>query len=196
MSPVKVLSGAVDRYNQSTTETEKKVKDLLPLLPAFEKLQLQVVGSNTVQFVLGRADIMSCAEQYLARFFRSEGAGGAPSGQPSTKGGEAGLDYVLRLPSRNVYLKMLDTVDDTEASRLRELARELNPAEVWVFSDGGETLDERLDPVFVSEGKVLRGRLRSMTNAAMLYEFFGRKFSVASEPLADGTAKITIKLAS
>jgi hypothetical protein len=96
-------------------------------------------------------------------------------------GPEAQFDYVLRLPSRNIFLKLAEELSDEDASKLLDVARKLNPAEVVVIADRGHSVSVQLDPVFASENKVLRGRFRSMSTEELLSAFFGRKFAVRAD---------------
>lgn len=195
-SPLSVLTSAATKYNEEAEKTKGMVKDLLPLLPGFEKLQITAVGSNAVSLVMQRQDLLSCAEVYLSKVFRFEGSDSAPSSAPEGGGGEARFDYLLRLPLKSVYLKVVEELDETEVSSLLDFGRRTNPAEVWVVADAGRSVDQRLDPVFISESKILRGRVKSVTTAEMLREFFGGRFTVALEKLEQGSLKVTLRLAA
>ena len=195
-SPINVLTSAATKYNEDAEKTKGLVKDLLPLIPGYEKLQVSVVGSNTVSLVMQRQDLLSCAEVYLSKVFKMDGSSGAPSG-PTRSGSDEGVfPYVLRLPSKTVYLKVVEQLTETELSSALAFARKANPAEVWIVSDTGKSIDQRLDPVFVSESKILRGRVKSVTTAEMLREFFGGKFAVALERLEQGALKVTLRLSA
>ncbi|MDG6901414.1 MAG: hypothetical protein JRM80_05575 [Nitrososphaerota archaeon] len=195
-SPLTVLTSAATKYNEEAEKTKGMVKDLLPLLPGFEKLQITAVGSNAVSLVMQRQDLVSCAEVYLSKVFKFEGSDSAPSGVPKGEGGEAQFDYLLRLPFKSVYLKVVEELGETEVSSLLGFARGANPAEVWVVADAGRSVDQRLDPVFVSESKILRGRVKSVTTAEMLREFFGGRFAVTLEKPDRGSLKVTLRLAA
>jgi hypothetical protein len=193
-SPLNVLTNAATKYNEDAEKTKGMVKDLLPLLPGFEKLQISVVGSNAVSFVMQRQDLQSCAEVYLSKVFKLQGSDGSPSGSPQGEGGGAMFGYVLRLPFKSVYLKVVEVLDEAEASKLLDFARKANPAEVWIVADAGKSIDQKLDPVFVSENKVLRGRVKSVATVEMLREFFGGRFSVALERLDQNSQRVTLRL--
>lgn len=77
-----------------------------------------------------------------------------------------------------------------------EIAKELNPSEVWLLVDGGEAIDEFLEPVFVNENTVLRGRLKTVTTAEMLSDLFGKEFDVTVAPQDDGSDKVVLRLRS
>ena len=194
-SPVSVLASAAAKYNEAGEKTREKVNDLLPLLPGVEKLKIQIAGPDAVSFVLQRDDIRTYAEQYLRQFFALEGANGAPGGPPPAAGGLAEFDYVLRLPSRSVYIKVVETLTKEDASRVLGIAKRMNPAEVWVFEDQGEAVDLKLDPVFISENVVQRGRMRTVTAAEMLQELFGRNFYVTVGARTRESLEIVLRLA-
>lgn len=195
VSPLSLVSNAAARYNEETDKARKKVNDLLPLLPGIEKLKVEALAPGEASVVLQREDVRSCAEQYLVRAFKAEGAERARSGTPNPGSIEGRLDHVIRLPSRGVYLKLLEELTDAEAESLRDLARKMNPAEVWVVADRGPRLDEQMEPVFTSEGKILRGRFRSVPTADLLSGFFGGRFDVSTEKVPPGALKVTLKLA-
>lgn len=191
-SPLNVLSDAVTKYNEDAEKTKELVKDLLPLIPGFERLHLTVVGSNAVSLVMKRQDLLSCAEMYLSKLFMLEGAAGAPAGPPP-EGEEGGFQYVLRLPFKNVYLKVVEELTAAEASRILDFASRRNPVELWIVSDKGLRLDQRLDPVFVSESKILRGRVKSVPTAEMLRVFFGERFAVTLERRDQDSVEVTLR---
>ena len=192
-SPLGVITSAANTYNRTVKEHEEKIGDLVPLLPGIEKLHVEVTGQDTVTLTLERQDVQVCARQYLGRLFSLEGSAGAPSGSPSSSA-ESTFDYVLRLPSRNVYLKMVDELSGAEAARLLGVARALNPAEVLVVADKGTKMDERLDPVFVSENKVARGRFRTMSTMELLSAFFGDKFALTFESSGSEAMRVSLRL--
>jgi hypothetical protein len=193
-SPISVLTQAATRYNEDAEKTKGMVRDLLPLIPGYEKLQITVVGSNAVSLVMQRQDLLICAEAYLSKVFKQEGSSGAPAGKPMGESERDMFAYVLQLPLKSVYLKVVANLSDEEISRTVEYAKKVNPAEVWVVADTGKGIDQKLDPVFVSESKILRGRVKSVPTAAMLREFFGGRFSVALEPVEQNSLKITLRL--
>jgi hypothetical protein len=195
-SPLNVLTAAATKYNEDAEKTKGLVRDLLPLIPGFEKLQITVVGSNAVSLVMQRQDLLSCGEVYLSKVFKQEGADGAPAGPPMGEGEKQMFPYVLRLPFKSVYLKVVEDLTLSEASSLVDFARKVNPAEVWVVVDSGRSFDQKLDPVFVSENKILRGRVKSVSTAEMLREFFGGKFAVALERVDQNSVKVTLRLAA
>jgi len=195
-SPINVLTSAATKYNEDAEKTKGLVRDLLPLIPGYEKLQVSVVGSNAVSLVMQRQDLLSCAEVYLSKVFKLEGSGNAPAGPTRTDSEESMFPYVLRLPFKSVYLNVVEQLTDEGVSRILEFARKANPAEVWIVSDSGKRVDQRLDPVFVSENKILRGRVKSVTTAEMLREFFGGKFGATLEKLDQGSLKVTLRLSS
>ncbi len=193
-SPVRLLSSAMDRYNKATEETTKKVNDLLPLLPWLERLQLNVEGPRTVSLVMRKEDMGSGLEQYLLTRFRKEGAGGVKFGEPPGIREKSEFDYALRLPGRSIYAKIAGTLTGPDRERYQEIARRLNPSEVWLLVNGGEGVDDVMDPVFVNENTVLRGRLKSVTTTEMLSEFFGKEFDVMVEPREDGSDRVVLHL--
>lgn len=193
-SPLRLLTSTVESYNKAADETTKKVNDILPLLPWLEKLQLNVEGPRTISLVLGKEEIGSSLEQYLFRRFKGDGASGATFGAPSGSREKAEFDYSLRLPLKNVYARASRTLTAADRERYLEVARRVNPSEVWLLTDGGESVDELMDPVFVSENTVLRGRLKSVTTTEMLSEFFGKEFDVRVEPQEDDSDKVVLHL--
>lgn len=193
-SPVGLLLSAADRYNQATEETAKKVNDLVPLLPWLERLQLKVEGPRTASLLMRREDAESGLEQYLLRRFQSEGANGAKFGDPPGSREKTEFEYALRLPMRNIYTKFVGTLTGRERERYSEIAKRLNPSEVWLLVDGGEGVDDLMDPVFVSENVVLRGRLKSVTTTEMLSELFGKEFDVRVDPQSDGSLRVALSL--
>ncbi|MDG6916980.1 MAG: hypothetical protein JRM85_05225 [Nitrososphaerota archaeon] len=195
-SPTKLLTSAVDRYNRQTEETTKKMNDLYPLLPWLERLQLNVEGPRTVSLVMRMEDIESGLEQYLTRRFLSQGAGGAKLEVPPGRSEKAEFDHVLRLPGKNVYTKTAGTITPSDKERYMEIAKRLNPSEVWLLIDGGEDMDELMEPVFVNENTVLRGRLKTVTTTEMLSELFGKEFDVMVEPQDDGAERVVLHLRS
>jgi hypothetical protein len=195
-SPLSVLTNAATKYNEDAEKTKGMVKDLLPLLPGFERLQIGVVGSNAVSIIMQRQDLQSCAEVYLSKVFKQQGAEGSPSGPPQGLGGEAMFDYVLRLPLKSVYLRVVEILSEAEESKLLDFARTANPAEVWIVADAGKSIDQKLDPVFISESKILRGRIKSVSTVEMLREFFGGRFAVGLERLDQNSQRITLRLTS
>ena len=192
-SPLGIITSAANTYNRTVERQGEKIEDLLPLLPGVERLNVEVSGPDAVTFTLQKQDVASCAEQYLARLFRSEGAAGSRAGPASPSGEESRFDYVLRLPSKNVYLKLEDELTEEGATRLLGAARKLNPAEVIVVARGGVSVDEVLDPVFVSENKILRGRVRTMPTSELLSAFFGDRFVPAFEPEGEAI-RVTLRL--
>ncbi len=195
-SPTKLLTSAVDRYNRQTEETTKKMNDLYPLLPWLERLQLNIEGPRTVSLVMRMEDIESGLEQYLTRRFLSQGAGGAKLEVPPGRSEKAEFDHVLRLPGKNVYTKTAGTITPSDKERYMEIAKRLNPSEVWLLIDGGEDMDELMEPVFVNENTVLRGRLKTVTTTEMLSELFGKEFDVMVEPQDDGAERVVLHLRS
>lgn len=195
-SPVRLLSSTIENYNKATEETTKKVHDILPLLPWLEGLQLNVEGSRTVSLVMRKEDLGSSMEQYLLRRFKGEGASSAKFGEPPGSREKTEFEYALRLPTRNIYTKISRTLTPSDREHYLEIAKRLNPSEVWLLVDGGEKVDELMDPVFVRENVVLYGRLKSVTTSEMLSEFFGREFDVTVEPQDDGSDKVALHLRS
>jgi hypothetical protein len=195
-SPTKLLTSALDRYNKQADETTKKMSDLYPMLPWLERLQLNVEGPRTVSLVMRKEDMDSSLEQYLIRRFLAEGAGSAKLGAPPGKREKAEFDHVLRLPGKSVYTKTAGTMTGSDRERYMEIAKELNPSEVWLLVDGGEAIDEFLEPVFVNENTVLRGRLKTVTTAEMLSDLFGKEFDVTVAPQDDGSDKVVLRLRS
>lgn len=193
-SPLGVITSAANTYNQTVKDQDEKVGDLLPLLPGIEKLHVEVTGPDSVVVTLEKQDVEGCAEQYLRRLFTSGGAAGARAGVPSTSVAESIFDYVLRLPSKNVYLKMEEDLSEAEATRLLGAAKSLNPAEVLVVADKGVRMEERLDPVFVSENKVMRGRVWTMSRIGLLSAFFGDRFAVALESSGSEAVRVSLRL--
>jgi len=193
-SPLTLIANAATKYNEEAATATDKVSDFLSLLPGVEKLKMEVVGMGAVSLVLERRDIGVCAEQYLRRVFKVEGSEGAPRGGPHRGGEGPGYDFCLRLPAKTVYLKLLKTLYDEDIPRYREGLRKFNPAEFWIMADNGRMLDERLDPIFVSENKVFRGRLKAMKTADMLYESFDRRFRVEMAPEGDDSVKLVLRL--
>lgn len=195
-SPLSVLAAAADKYNADAEKTKGMVRNLLPLIPGFEKLQMTTVGSNAVSLLLQPQDLLSCAEVYLSRVFKLEGADGAPSGPPAGEFEKAMFPYVLRLPLKSVYLKVVEELTEVQLSKYVDFARRVNPAEVWLVADRGQSIDQRMDPVFVSENKTLRGRVKTVFTSEMLGEFFGRKFGIELQRLDFGAARVTLRLLS
>lgn len=193
-SPVRLLSSAMDRYNKATEETTKKVNDLIPLLPWLERLQLNVEGPRTISLVMRKEDMGSGLEQYLLEAFRDEGAAGMKLVEPPGSREKSEFDYALRLPAKNVYAKIVGTLTQDDRARYLEAAMRLNPSEVWLLVDGGESVDELMDPVFVNENMILRGRLKSVTTTEMLSGFFGKEFDVMVDPQEDGSDKVVLHL--
>ncbi|MDG7007069.1 MAG: hypothetical protein JRN06_02355 [Nitrososphaerota archaeon] len=193
-SPLVALSSAVERYNTSVGKTKAKADDLLALLPGIERLRMEVLTPGEVALVLQRQDIVNCAEQYLRTVFVRDGSKGAMASPARAIGGEAQFDSVLRLPSKSVYLKSVSKLSQSEASKFLEAGRELNPAEVWIFADEGAMIDEHLDPVFISENKVMSGRVKSVLTADMLSELFGHRFAVSLGEKTDREVNVTLRL--
>ena len=193
-SPISVLTDAATKYNADAEKTKGIVRDLLPLIPGYEKLQITIIGSNAVSLVMQRQDLLSCAEVYLSRQFKRDGSEGARAGVPGGEVERGIFPYVMHLPLKSVYLKVVENLSDEEITKLLEHAKKVNPAEVWVIADTGKGIDERLEPVFVSESKILRGRVKSVPTAAMLREFFGGRFSVALDPTGQKSVKVTLRL--
>jgi hypothetical protein len=193
-SPLGIISSAANRYNETVQKPSEKIDDLLPLLPGIEKLQVEVTSPETVTLTLQREDVSWCAEEYLSKTFSREGARGAISRTLASSGVEAEFDRVLRLPSKNIYLKLAVELPEDEAKRLLEVARKLNPAEVLVVTDRGGGLDVRFDPVFVSENRVLRGRFRTISTTELLAGFFGSRFESRVEFVNDETVRVTLRL--
>ena len=194
-SPLSLIASAANTYNQTVQKPDDKIGDILPLLPGIEKLNVEVKGPDSVTFTLQKQDVRSCAEQYLRREFSSDGALGARGGPPSPSGNESQFDYVLRLPSRNVYLKMEKELSEEKAVRFRGAARSLNPAEVLIVADNGVKMDELFDPVFVSENRVMRGRLRTVSTPELLSAFLGGRFSPTFELLDGEAVRVTAEFA-
>ena len=192
-SPLGIISSAASRYNATVQKPGEKIGDLLPLLPGIEKLHVETSGPDGVTLTLQREDVTWCAEEYLAKVFGREGAAGARSGAPVGKA-EEGFDRVFRLPSRNVYLKLMAELTDRDAEKLLEATRALNPSEVIVIADRGGSKDTLLDPVFVSENRVMRGRFRTISTAELVSEFFGKRFEASVEPMADGAVRVAVRL--
>lgn len=195
-SPLSLVSNAAARYNEEAGRTRDKVNDLLPLLPGIERLKVEVLAPGEVSVTLQRHDVLTCADQYLVGVFKGEGADRARAGVPSPASVEGKMDHVIRLPSRSIYLKLFENLTDADVGSMRELAKRLNPAEVWVVADVGPRFDERMDPVFTSEGKVLRGRLKGISTADMLSGLFGGRFDVFTGRAQTEGVKVTLKLAS
>ena len=124
----------------------------------------------------------------------SGGRAGRPDhDQQSGHGAEAQFDSVLRLPSRTVYAKVVHELTDQEKDRLLSLGRRLNPAEVWIFADSGPKIDMRLDPVFMAENRLRRGRIVSVSTADMLSELFGQRFAVTVQSSSTDVVSVTLK---
>lgn len=191
-SPLSLLTSAAARYNENTQTTEEKVNDLLALLPGIEKLKIETVGPGKVSLQLQRQDIRSYVEQYLVRVFSREGAVGTTALSAPAQG-EAQFDCVLRLPSRAIYAKVIHTLTSQEESQLLSLGRKLNPAELWIFADSGPKIDVRLDPVFMAENRLRRGRIVSVSTAEMLSELFGHRFAVTVESSSVDDVKVTLR---
>ena len=192
-SPLVIITSAADTYNRTVQKPGEQIGDLLPLLPGVENLHVEVNGPDSVTITLQKQDIRACAEQYMEREYGPEGSAGARAGPPSPSGDESLFDHVLRLPSRNVYLKMEEELQEAEAASILRASRSLNPADVLIVADKGVAIDERLDPVFVSENKVMRGRVRTMSTSELVSAFFGKKFTSAIEPL-DEAVRVTLRL--
>ncbi|MDG6965986.1 MAG: hypothetical protein JRM75_04915, partial [Nitrososphaerota archaeon] len=94
----------------------------------------------------------------------------------------------------SIYAKIAGTLTGPDRERYQEIARRLNPSEVWLLVNGGEGVDDVMDPVFVNENTVLRGRLKSVTTTEMLSEFFGKEFDVMVEPREDGSDRVVLHL--
>ena len=193
-SPVRLLSSAMERYNKATEETSKKLNDILPLLPWLESLELNVEGPRTVSLVMSKGAMSSSVEQYLIRRFRKEGAHGATFGRPPGGREKAEFEYALRLPSKTIYVRIARTFTASDRQHYLEVARLLNPSEVWLFVNNGEAVDEPMDPVFVGADSVLRGRLKSVTTAEMLSEFFRNEFDVVVDPQDDGSYRVVLHM--
>ena len=195
-SPLGIITSAANRYNETVERPAERIGDLLPLLPGIEKLRVEVNGAGSVALTLERGEVSSCAEEYLRRLYSLEGGGRTRVGVPSSAEGGGTFGHVLRLPSRNIYLKVTEELTQQEAASLLDLARRMNPSEVLIVADTGAGADERLDPVFVSENKIMRGRFRSISTAEMLAGFFGNRFTSQVEFITPEEVKVTLGLRS
>lgn len=193
-SPLSLLTAASARYNEALERTEGKVKDVLPLLPSVERMRIEVVAAGTVSLVLPRDELGAFVERYMQTELGQEGAADCRSSPPSRLGEEARFDFVLRLPSRDAYAKMVNALTEDQAAILLEAARKLNPAETFVVADSGPKMDVELDPVFISENKILRGRFRALPTSDLLASLMGGRFAVTTLSAGRDETMFNLKL--
>ena len=176
MSPVGLATAAVDQYQRMEKDLKEQQKELTNLYADIGQLNIQIEGMSRLSLSLSRDQLLMLIESYLNVIFMSEGIG---SLELRTIDKQSGFDGILNLPHRSVFVKLYNTTpDDSVIEKELETAKSLNPSEVWIFSyDGSRRIDIRLDPAFLGENRVIRGRFRMMPFSDLLKLTSGGKFT-------------------
>ncbi|MDG6906412.1 MAG: hypothetical protein JRN20_11570 [Nitrososphaerota archaeon] len=175
MSPVGLASAAVDQYQRMEKVVESQQRELENLFADIGQLDLQIEGTSRISLSLSRDQLLILIGNYLNSTFIREGNGRL---ELANMQGSEGFDAILNLPSRSVFVMLRNTsLDGIAVEKDLELAKSLNPSEVWIFGfSEQQRMDVKLDPVFVGENTVLRGRFRIIPVSDMLKEVSDGKF--------------------
>jgi hypothetical protein len=186
VSPAAVLTRIVEEFEdvreQMGVERDRLqsvVSDLDRLNPAFQ--------NGKLAFDLDRTTALDLIATFLKKSFVKEGGtAGTFRILPAQLAKGRHYDAELKLPDRSVYTRLLfrDLGEDEMSSYLEE-AHRAAPSEYWVFSFKEDSLDFRLQPVFVSENKVIFGRLRYLPLMRLLEEMLGKHYRLSATQKGD-----------
>ena len=99
-----------------------------------------------------------------------------------------------------MFVKLYDEdPDESVVEKELETAKSLNPSEVWLFTyNGSRRIDTKLDPAFLGENRIVRGRFRMMPLSDLLNLTSDGRFTAhAQSSTEDGKTRfLLIKNAS
>ncbi len=190
LSPGALMEAALKEYERSEKEVEDQRGELSMLLKRLSELDVQVSGGR-LRLTLTRPQALRLVGDYLSKIYLPDG--GASSELREAPSG-SGFDGVMILPNFSVYVTLEEEVPSTESidAKVRK-AMSLNPGQVWAFCiPEVQRHDSRFDPVFVSENKVLRGRLRVLPVSDVFKEISGGRLRASATPTtAKGERSVT-----
>lgn len=193
VSPAAVLTRIVEEFEDVREQMEVERDRLQSVVSDFDRLN-PTFENGKLTFDLDRTTALDLIATFLKKSFVKEGGTVAIFRTlPAQLAEDRHYDAELKLPDRSVYTRLLfrDPREGEMSSYLEE-AHRAAPSEYWVFSLKEDSLDLRLQPVFVSENKVIFGRLRYLPLMHLLEEMLGKHYRVSARHKGD-RAKIILE---
>jgi len=157
------------------------------ILGDVKTLDLSWEGKDVIRFDLSRWMLLDIVCEYVRTQFTKQDS--SVSIRILSQGDAERSDYDAELKTcdKNVYVKLsLEDPGDAALAKRLESAELLGVSEYWLFTLGNSESDIRLAPAFVSENKILFGRLRRLRIARVLREYLGEPYEVLVKPMAMG----------
>jgi hypothetical protein len=135
--------------------------------------------------------ILEVLGQYIRLSMVDEGAHSARLGGGGVLGRGLAYDAVASLPHKNIYLR-LDLEAVLDPKDVVEEVRDITPSELWLITSSGGPGAIRLEPVFLSENRVLFGWVRRVPLDRVLNRLLRGRYEVEVRPQA-GSVRVFLK---
>jgi hypothetical protein len=185
LSPGSLASAALDQYQRVERDMKLQQQEVAALARDLGNLDMNIEGTGRISLTLKKDQLLNFVSDYLVLHFLTEGSGGkglvaAPKG--------SGYDGLLGLPSKTVFVKLQrDPLEQNLLDEEVEKTKAINPSEVWIFSYfESRAKDIKLDPVFVSENRILYGHVRIVPITDVIKEATRGRFFVFAVRAAAG----------
>ncbi len=187
LSPGGLAAVALNQYERVERNNKLQEGDLQLLARDLGQLDMKIEGTGRISLTLSEDQLLSFIGSYLISFFLSEGSSSSELVRTS-KARE--YDAALVLPGKTIFVKLCrGQLDEAALSLELERAKALNPSEVWIFPYFEiEGKDIQLDPVFVSENRILHGHLRVVPLSEVMINATGGRFFVFAVNIVNGTS--------
>ena len=177
ISPARLTTEALDQYSKVEAEGKLQRNELQAVLEEILRQKIHLEGAGKIALTLSREEVLTLIGRILKRQFAGEGANRV---ELDILPHDSGRDAILPLLTRNVSVKLyLSSEDAANLQSDLEEAKKDNPSELWIFSwlPSLQERNLRFDPVFLSESRILRGRLRVQPIGSIFNEITEGNFS-------------------
>ncbi|MDG6904851.1 MAG: hypothetical protein JRN20_03600 [Nitrososphaerota archaeon] len=189
LNPVRLASTAASEFQRLEEDGKRKELEIKSLARDIGNLNLRTDNEGRLSLILTRDQLLEIAGNYLISQFLSEGSFGAHF---ETSSKPPDYDGMLNLPNKAIFAKIVETeIDQNWIFNEADKAVELNPSEVWIFNYNDQRFDVRFDPIFISEGKILRGRFKLIPATELISFATKGLFSATIDKNADEVENTT-----
>ena len=187
LTPSSLLTRILETYENLREDIASERDNLQSMLSDLNDLKINFEDGK-LSFDLDRQTALDLIAAYLKKSFAKDGGTTAISKTFAAELAELQhYDAELKLPDRSIYARLLfRELRNDELSTFREEAQRRPASEYWLFCLKGKEFDIRLEPVFVSENKVMFGRVRCLSFSRILDEMLEKSYQVSATQKGDG----------
>jgi hypothetical protein len=181
LNPASILNQAINRFGSAEQDMLKQKETLELTLREIEGLDI-AFEDNTLSLYLPKDTLLELVGLYLKTMFAKEGGYTASLILPTDSQLKSLYDVELRLANLRIYAKLVfETLSTADFAPYLAQARSASAdsSEYWLFGLNGEETSIMLNPIFLSENKILFGRFRYVGLDKVLHRFLGNRYAVS-----------------